>query len=232
MVGGEDDRLPVRRHLHGAAHHALAREFGADDAFERFALEPDADPVEVGADGAEVVLERRQRGGAEPVVARTGQEVEGDRALARYGDGRDVDRGGRRARGGPDGQFGTRLEAIRARMSSSRSNSTRSASSPQRRTRTSRAGHPGDPVGDDVRVVQDGTGLASADQLPVGCVGPIGEGLTDRLRAFIGGDVQRGRAGQAEQRQGRVVGANGRHDRACLLLVMDDRVVQRAVRLT
>lgn len=95
MVGQEQDRLSVGRHLDRTGDGALARELASESALQRhLALQSDADAVGTRRDGPFLTGEGLDRCGREPVVARAEgdlqvDEIAGGGELA--GDDRRVD---------------------------------------------------------------------------------------------------------------------------------------------
>ena len=79
--------------------------------------------------------------------------------------------------------------------------------------------------------MEDGIRLTPGDEGALGCVVAVGEGLPDRAQPGLLGLPEPGGPRQAEDGQARVVGEDGLDDRGGLLLVADDRVVERPVRL-
>ena len=85
--------------------------------------------------------------------------------------------------------------------------------------------------GHGVRVVQDGAGFPARDERSGRRVGPVGERLCDAAHSALGRQPQHQRARQAHHREVLVVGGHGVQDGVGLRLVVDDRVVEGAVRL-
>ncbi len=84
MIGEQQNRLPVVRHLQRAGCHSLARQLGVAFPPQNRPGEPQAGPVAGRSDLIAARGQRRQRIGSEPVVPRPGQHPEiGDLSLAR-----------------------------------------------------------------------------------------------------------------------------------------------------
>jgi hypothetical protein len=87
------------------------------------------------------------------------------------------------------------------------------------------------PVGDLGGIMQDGAGQSARDERSSRRVRPIGEGFVHDGQPFRGRQPEEGPSRQTEQWQGAVVVEDGADDGGSLFLVVDDRVVQRPVRL-
>jgi len=84
--------------------------------------------------------------------------------------------------------------------------------------------------GDEIGVVQHGSGLAAGKQGAVRAIGAVGEGLRDRADPAFGCEPEEDGAGQADDRQLRVEHRHRVQHRARLVLVVGHRRIESTVR--
>ena len=232
--GRAAEAAPRRRHVASAAdrrRRSSVRAAGTTSASSARRRWPDRCGDRISASWRRTSPSRRPREGtrarrtAAPHGCRSAAAV--GASVPRVGHGDDVDFGDARPRAAADASPTapgvspcTQIESTSHALSVPSTAST----VPSTASRTTRAAT-------SSRVVDHGAGLAAGDQRAGRGVGAVGEATSCTARGRRRRPRAARRAGQPQHRQGRVVRPDGLDDGGGLLLVVDDPVVERAVRL-